>query len=59
MNHVHQVGDKFITRCIIHNVCLDFDFTNEGWSLGDSVSTGGYGLDDLKFGGSVGRLLLG
>ena len=34
-----QIDDTFYTCCILHNMCIDHDGFDDGWHLGDLVST--------------------
>ena len=47
------INDVFHVCCILHNMCLEFDGLDDGWNLGDSVTEGHYGPDDLDFGDFV------
>ena len=45
-----EIDDMFVTCCILHNMCIDFDGFDELWNLGGSTDTGGYGPNGLSFG---------
>ena len=45
-----EIDGMFVTCCILHNMCIDFDGLDDSWNLGGSITTGGYGPKGLSFG---------
>lgn len=33
----HEINNMFVTCCILHNMCLEFDGGDDGWNLGREV----------------------
>ena len=50
IHNVFEIDDMFVTCCILHNMCIDFDGWDDGWNLGGSTTVGGYGPHGLSFG---------
>ena len=58
MHDFGEIDNMFFTCCILHNMCLDFDGTDDGWNLGGEGSmfsddpnhdTYTYIYDDMRF----------